>query len=89
MGVKNVGVVRIEEDANCISKMARTIDKVRKKATSSMGRPPPRERGTPVKAIRKAKVTAPAVVSFKFFTKNQALSCQKSRKTSTNTHVVL
>ena len=50
--------------------MTRTIEKVRKKATPSMppltlGRPPPRERGPPVKAIRKSKVTAPAVVSFK------------------------
>ena len=70
MDLKDVGVVHIEEGANCISKMARTIDKVRKKATPpmpplTMGRPPPRERGTPVKAIRKAKVTAPPAISFK------------------------
>ena len=31
----------------------------------TMGRPPPRERGTPVKAIRRAKVTAPEAVSFR------------------------
>ena len=70
MGVKDVGVVHIEEGANCIFKMARTVQKVRKKATPPMppltlGRPPPRERGPPVKAIRKSKVTAPAAVSFK------------------------
>ena len=69
MDLKDAGVVHIEKDANCISKMARTIDKVRKKATPSMppltlGRPPPRERGTPVKVIRKSKVTAPPAISF-------------------------
>ena len=63
MGLKDAGVVHIEEDANCISKMARSVQVVRKKAPQ--GRPPPRQRGTPVKAIRKSKVTAPAVVSFK------------------------
>ena len=86
--VKNVGVVHIEEDANCISKMARAIQKARKKATPSMppltmGRPPPRERGTPVKAIRKAKVTAPPVVSFKSMAACMAeamLKCQEFKR---------
>ena len=88
MGLKIAGVVHIEEDANCNSKMARTIDRVRKKATPSMppltmGRPPPRERGPPVKAIRKSKVTAPAVVSFKSMAACMAeaiLKCQQYKR---------
>ena len=88
MDLKDVGVVHIEEGANCISKMARTIDKVRKKATPpmpplTMGRPPPRERGPPAKAIRKAKVTAPAVVSFKSMAECMAealLKCQRYKR---------
>ena len=88
MGVKDVGVVHIEEDANCISKMARTIEKVRKKATPPMppltlGRPPPRERGPPAKTIRKSKVTAPAVVSFKSMAACMAeaiLKCQQYKR---------
>ena len=88
VGQKDVGVVHIEEDANCISKMARAVQKVRKKATPSMppltlGRPPPRERGPPVKAIRKSKVTAPAVVSFKSMAECMAealLKCQQYKR---------
>ena len=88
MGVKDVGVVHIEEGANCIFKMARTIQRIRKKATPSIPpptrvRPPPRERGTPVKAIRKAKVTAPVVVSFKSMAECMAeamLKCQQYKR---------
>ena len=70
MGVKDVGVVHIEEDANCISKLARSTQVVVKKATraivpATMGRPPPKERGPPAKSTRKAKVTAPPAISFK------------------------
>ena len=81
--LKNAGVVHIEEDANCISKLARSIDKGREKTPPTMGRPPPRERGTPVKAIRKAKVTAPAVVSFKSMAACMAeaiLKCQEFKR---------
>ena len=68
--------------------MARSYDKVRKKAIPSMppltlGRPPPRERGPPVKAIRKAKVTAPAAVSFKSMAACMAealLKCQQYKR---------
>jgi hypothetical protein len=68
--------------------MARTINKVRKKATPPMppltlGRPPPRERGPPVKAIRKSKVTAPEVVSFKSMAACMAeaiLKCQQYKR---------
>ena len=35
------------------------------------------------------QVMDPISTQSSFFAKNQALSCQKSRKTSTNTHVVL
>ena len=88
MGVKDVGVVHIEEGANCIFKMARTIQRIRKKATPSIPpptrvRPPPRERGPPVKAIRKAKVTAPAAVSFKSMAACMAeaiLKCQQYKR---------
>ena len=88
MGVKDVGVVHIEEGANCIFKMARTVQRIRKKATPSIPpptrvRPPPRERGTPVKAIRKAKVTAPVVVSFKSMAECMAkalLKCQQYKR---------
>ena len=76
MGLKDVGVVHIEEDANCISKLARSIDKVRKKAPPTMGRPPPRERGTPVKAIRKTKAKAPEVISYKSMAE-AILKCQE------------
>ena len=83
MGLKDVGVVHIEEDANCISKMARTIEKVRKKATLVMGRPAPRKRVTPVRSARRAKVTAPAVVSFKSMAACMAeaiLKCQEYKR---------
>ena len=64
MGAKNVSVAHIKEDANCISKMARAVDKVRKKTAqviaetavaAVMGRPPPRERGPPAKSTRRKK----------------------------------
>ena len=88
VGQKDVGVVHIEEDANCISKVARTIDKVRKKATPSippvtMGRPPPKERGPPAKSTRKAKVTVPEVISFKSMAACMAealLKCQQFKR---------
>ena len=68
--------------------MARTIEKVRKKATPSMppltmGRPPPRERGTPVKAIRKTKAKAPEVISYKSMAACMAeaiLKCQQFKR---------
>ena len=83
MGLKDVGVVHIEEDANCISRMARTIEKVRKKATLVMGRPAPRERVTPVRSARSAKVTAPVAVSFKSMAACMAeaiLKCQQYKR---------
>ena len=79
MGLKNVGVVHIEEDANCISRMARSIQVVRKKA----GRPAPRERVTPVRSARRAKVTAPVAVSFKSMAACMAeaiLKCQEYKR---------
>ena len=81
MVVKNVGVVHIKEDANCISKMARSVDKIRKKAPQ--GCPPPRERGPPAKSNRRAKVAAPAAVSFKSMAACMAeaiLKCQEFKR---------
>ena len=92
MGVKNASAAHIKEDANCISKMVRTVDKVRKKAVAAiaetavaavMGRPPPRERGPPAKSTRRAKVTAPEVISFKSMAacmKEAILKCQEFKR---------
>lgn len=92
MGVKNASAAHIKEDANCISKMARALDKVRKKAVATiaetavaavMGRPPPRERGPPAKSTRRAKVTAPEVISFKSMAacmKEAILKCQEFKR---------
>ena len=92
MGVKNASATHIKEDANCISKMARAVDKVRKKAIAAiaetavaavMGRAPPRERGPPAKSTRRAKVTAPEVISFKSMAacmKEAILKCQEFKR---------
>ena len=83
MGLKDAGVVHIEEDANCISKMARSVQVVRKKGILVTGRPAPRERVTPVRVAHRAKVAAPTVVSFKSLTACMAealLKCQEFKR---------
>ena len=83
MGLKDAGVVHIEEDANCISRMARSIQVVRKKGILVAGRPAPRERVTPVRVARRAKVAAPTVVSFKSLTACMAealVKCQEFKR---------
>ena len=92
MGAKSVSVAHIKEDANCISKMARSVDKIRKKTAqviaetavaAVMRRAPPRERGPPAKSNRRAKVTAPEVISFKSMAacmKEAILKCQEFKR---------
>ena len=73
--------------------MARAVDKIRKKTAQAiaetavaavMGRPPPRERGPPAKSTRRAKVTAPEVISFKSMAaqcmKEAILKCQEFKR---------
>ena len=92
MGVKNASVAHIKEDANCISKMARSVNRLRKKTVQVLaetavaaviGRRAPRARTTPVKAIRRSKVAAPAAISFKSMAacmKEAILKCQEFKR---------